>query len=137
LVATCSSGEFPMDADASTWNLDLQELEYNLSRKDMSDARIHHLLSEELYKPYRRVISHDKASNTLNFNFIRWISNYKIILVMTHFYSIVDSVTAGMLFMRRILQLAPTRMSTIDSKWISKKWSARKPRKRAGIADQE
>ncbi|XP_021943785.1 probable Na(+)/H(+) antiporter nhx-9 isoform X2 [Folsomia candida] len=47
-----SSGN--LQNDASTWNLDLQELEYNLSRKDMSDAKIHHLLSEELYKPYRR-----------------------------------------------------------------------------------
>ncbi|CAG7716525.1 unnamed protein product [Allacma fusca] len=40
--------------DQSTWNIDLQELEYNLSRKDLSDAKIHHLLAEELYKPYRR-----------------------------------------------------------------------------------
>jgi len=38
-----------------SWNLDLQELEYSLTKKDMSDAKIHHLLAEELYKPSRRV----------------------------------------------------------------------------------
>uniref|UniRef100_A0A182F4Z0 Sodium/hydrogen exchanger n=1 Tax=Anopheles albimanus TaxID=7167 RepID=A0A182F4Z0_ANOAL len=37
----------------STRNLDMQELDYNPSKKDLTDARIHHLLSEEL-KPYRR-----------------------------------------------------------------------------------
>lgn len=42
--------------DSSTWNIDLQELEYNPSRKDLTDAKIHHLLAEEL-KPYRRVSS--------------------------------------------------------------------------------
>ncbi|GFG35182.1 hypothetical protein Cfor_12756, partial [Coptotermes formosanus] len=40
--------------DSSTWNIDMQELEYNPSKKDMTDARIHHLLAEELCKPYRR-----------------------------------------------------------------------------------
>jgi hypothetical protein len=38
----------------STRNLDMQELDYNPSKKDLTDARIHHLLAEEL-KPYRRV----------------------------------------------------------------------------------
>jgi len=33
----------------------MQELEYNPSKKDMTDAKIHHLLAEELCKPYRRV----------------------------------------------------------------------------------
>lgn len=51
-----SSGDTPYDA--SNWNLDLQELEYNMSRKDMNDAKIHHLLAEELYKPARRVSGH-------------------------------------------------------------------------------
>jgi sodium/hydrogen exchanger-like protein 3 len=37
----------------STRNLDMQELDYNPSKKDLTDARIHHLLAEEL-KPYRR-----------------------------------------------------------------------------------
>ncbi|XP_073946998.1 na[+]/H[+] hydrogen exchanger 2 isoform X4 [Choristoneura fumiferana] len=41
--------------DSSTWNIDMQELEYNPSKKDLTDARIHHLLAEELCKPYRRV----------------------------------------------------------------------------------
>lgn len=41
--------------DSSTWNIDMQELEYNPSKKDMTDAKIHHLLAEELCKPYRRV----------------------------------------------------------------------------------
>ncbi|XP_066602995.1 probable Na(+)/H(+) antiporter nhx-9 isoform X2 [Prorops nasuta] len=36
------------------WNIDLQELEYNPSKKDMTDAKIHHLLAEELCKPYKR-----------------------------------------------------------------------------------
>ncbi|KAK7873404.1 hypothetical protein R5R35_000199 [Gryllus longicercus] len=40
--------------DSSTWNIDMQELEYNPSKKDLTDARIHHLLDEELCKPYRR-----------------------------------------------------------------------------------
>ncbi|XP_044766576.1 sodium/hydrogen exchanger 3 isoform X4 [Coccinella septempunctata] len=42
--------------DSSTWNIDMQELEYNPSKKDLTDARIHHLLAEELVKPYRRVL---------------------------------------------------------------------------------
>ncbi|KAK9753379.1 hypothetical protein QE152_g3433 [Popillia japonica] len=32
----------------------MQELEYNPSKKDLTDAKIHHLLAEELCKPYRR-----------------------------------------------------------------------------------
>lgn len=36
----------------SSRNLDMQELDYNPSRKDLTDARIHHLLAEEL-KPRR------------------------------------------------------------------------------------
>ncbi|CAG9824519.1 unnamed protein product [Phaedon cochleariae] len=40
--------------DSSTWNIDMQELEYNPSKKDLTDAKIHHLLAEELVKPYRR-----------------------------------------------------------------------------------
>ncbi|XP_026316677.1 sodium/hydrogen exchanger 3 isoform X2 [Hyposmocoma kahamanoa] len=40
--------------DSSTWNIDMQELEYNPSKKDLTDAKIHHLLAEELCKPYRR-----------------------------------------------------------------------------------
>ena len=47
-----SSLNFPPN---DSWNLDLPALEYSVSRKDMSDAKIHHLLAEELYKPTRRV----------------------------------------------------------------------------------
>lgn len=32
----------------------MQELDYNPSKKDLTDAKIHHLLAEEL-KPYKRV----------------------------------------------------------------------------------
>lgn len=39
----------------------MQELDYNPSKKDLTDARIHHLLAEEL-KPYRRV-SLEKLAN--------------------------------------------------------------------------
>lgn len=45
----------------STRNLDIQELDYNPSKKDLTDARIHHLLAEEL-KPYRRVSVHNLNS---------------------------------------------------------------------------
>lgn len=54
-------------------NLDMQELDYNPSKKDLTDARIHHLLAEEL-KPYRRVRSRQCLSfsfpNFLKFHFI-------------------------------------------------------------------
>lgn len=52
--------------DSSNWNIDMQELEYNPSKKDLTDARIHHLLAEELCKPYRRVsdffLAHSETS---------------------------------------------------------------------------
>ncbi|KAJ8922415.1 hypothetical protein NQ315_004361 [Exocentrus adspersus] len=50
-LITCSSFS---QLDSSTWNIDMQELEYNPSKKDLTDAKIHHLLAEELVKPYRR-----------------------------------------------------------------------------------
>ena len=37
------------------WNLDIGELAYSPSARDLSDAKIHHMLSEESWKPYRRV----------------------------------------------------------------------------------
>ncbi|XP_062707287.1 sodium/hydrogen exchanger 3 isoform X11 [Aedes albopictus] len=49
-LATCPSFS---NLENSTRNLDMQELDYNPSKKDLTDARIHHLLSVEL-KPYRR-----------------------------------------------------------------------------------
>lgn len=39
--------------DSSVQNLDMQEFEYNPSKKDLTDAKIHHMLSEELCKPRR------------------------------------------------------------------------------------
>lgn len=37
------------------WNVDLQELDYNPSKKDLTDARIHHLLTAELCQPPKKV----------------------------------------------------------------------------------
>ncbi|XP_022904070.1 sodium/hydrogen exchanger 3 isoform X3 [Onthophagus taurus] len=51
-IITCTSFS---QLDSSTWNIDMQELEYNPSKKDLTDAKIHHLLAEELCKPYKRV----------------------------------------------------------------------------------
>lgn len=45
-------------------NLDMQELDYNPSKKDLTDAKIHHLLAEEL-KPYKRV----SAAHSFLFHF--------------------------------------------------------------------
>ncbi|XP_062545664.1 sodium/hydrogen exchanger 3 isoform X5 [Armigeres subalbatus] len=53
-LATCPSFS---NLENSTRNLDMQELDYNPSKKDLTDARIHHLLSVEL-KPYRRTSTH-------------------------------------------------------------------------------
>jgi len=36
------------------WNLDIGELAYSPSARDLSDAKVHHMLSEESWKPYRR-----------------------------------------------------------------------------------
>lgn len=38
--------------ESSVRNLDIHELDYNPCKKDMTDAKIHHLLTEEL-KPRR------------------------------------------------------------------------------------
>lgn len=46
------SASFP-DFENQSKNLDIQELHYNPSKKDLTDARIHHLLAEEL-KPYKQ-----------------------------------------------------------------------------------
>lgn len=48
----------------------MQELDYNPSKKDLTDAKIHHLLAEEL-KPYRRVRSRPRLIEMISiFNFI-------------------------------------------------------------------
>ncbi|XP_049286767.1 sodium/hydrogen exchanger 3 isoform X2 [Anopheles funestus] len=54
MLGTCPSFT---NLENSTRNLDMQELDYNPSKKDLTDAKIHHLLSEEL-KPYRRASLH-------------------------------------------------------------------------------
>lgn len=61
----CLSPSFSQ-LDSSTWNIDMQELEYNPSKKDLTDAKIHHLLAEELCKPFRRV---SIGLNILKFRF--------------------------------------------------------------------
>jgi len=37
------------------WNLDIGELAYNPSTRDLSDAKVHHMLSEDLWKPNKKV----------------------------------------------------------------------------------
>lgn len=44
----------------------MQELDYNPSKKDLTDAKIHHLLAEEL-KPYKRVSSIRRYAKILFF----------------------------------------------------------------------
>ena len=36
-------------------NLDIGELEYNPSARDLSDAKVHHMLSDDLWKPTKKV----------------------------------------------------------------------------------
>ncbi|XP_031624309.1 sodium/hydrogen exchanger 3 isoform X4 [Contarinia nasturtii] len=50
LMKTCPSFS---NIENCSRNLDMQELDYNPSKKDLTDAKIHHLLAEEL-KPYKR-----------------------------------------------------------------------------------
>ncbi|XP_055590165.1 uncharacterized protein LOC129742307 [Uranotaenia lowii] len=62
-LGTCPSFS---NLENSTRNLDMQELDYNPSKKDLTDAKIHHLLSVEL-KPYRRQAStHMHENNNKN-----------------------------------------------------------------------
>uniref|UniRef100_A0A1L8DUV4 Sodium/hydrogen exchanger n=2 Tax=Nyssomyia neivai TaxID=330878 RepID=A0A1L8DUV4_9DIPT len=44
----------------SSRNLDMQELDYNPSKKDLTDARIHHLLAEELKPRRHRRLSYSR-----------------------------------------------------------------------------
>lgn len=37
------------------WNVDLQEMDYNPSKKDLTDAKIHHLLAAELCQSAKKV----------------------------------------------------------------------------------
>ena len=47
------------------WNLDIGELAYSPSARDLSDAKVHHMLSEELWKPYRRVSLNSRGLNRM------------------------------------------------------------------------
>lgn len=63
--------------ETSTRNLDMQELDYNPSRKDLTDARIHHLLAEEL-KPYRRHRRLSYSRHTVDDRDLSTQVNYKM-----------------------------------------------------------
>ncbi|XP_029671998.1 probable Na(+)/H(+) antiporter nhx-9 isoform X2 [Formica exsecta] len=60
------------------WNIDLQELEYNPSKKDLTDARIHHLLAEELCKPYKRHRRLSYSRHAVNDRDLSTQVNYKM-----------------------------------------------------------
>ncbi|XP_031624319.1 sodium/hydrogen exchanger 3 isoform X14 [Contarinia nasturtii] len=57
LMKTCPSFS---NIENCSRNLDMQELDYNPSKKDLTDAKIHHLLAEEL-KPYKRASCSSKT----------------------------------------------------------------------------
>ncbi|XP_015431274.1 PREDICTED: probable Na(+)/H(+) antiporter nhx-9 [Dufourea novaeangliae] len=60
------------------WNIDPQELEYNPSKKDLTDARIHHLLAEELCKPYKRHRRLSYSRHAVNDRDLSTQVNYKM-----------------------------------------------------------
>ncbi|XP_034942039.1 sodium/hydrogen exchanger 3 isoform X2 [Chelonus insularis] len=60
------------------WNIDLQELEYYPSKKDLTDARIHHLLAEELCKPYKRHRRLSYSRHAVNDRDLSTQVNYKM-----------------------------------------------------------
>ncbi|XP_076170798.1 na[+]/H[+] hydrogen exchanger 2 isoform X2 [Ptiloglossa arizonensis] len=60
------------------WNIDLQELEYNPTKKDLTDARIHHLLAEELCKPYKRHRRLSYSRHAVNDRDLSTQVNYKM-----------------------------------------------------------
>ncbi|XP_015510972.1 probable Na(+)/H(+) antiporter nhx-9 isoform X1 [Neodiprion lecontei] len=62
----------------SSWNIDLQELEYNPSKKDLTDAKIHHLLAEELCKPYKRHRRLSYSRHAVNDRDLSTQVNYKM-----------------------------------------------------------
>lgn len=41
--------------NSSFLNVDIAELEYSPSNKDLADAQLHHILSDAMFKPTRRV----------------------------------------------------------------------------------
>lgn len=54
------------------WNLDIGELAYSPSARDLSDAKVHHMLSEELWKPYRRVSLNSRGLNRMCRMYLPW-----------------------------------------------------------------
>lgn len=54
----------------------MQELDYNPSKKDLTDAKIHHLLAEEL-KPYKRVSSAFNIRSAIFATFSIYNQNFK------------------------------------------------------------
>ncbi|XP_044580907.1 probable Na(+)/H(+) antiporter nhx-9 isoform X5 [Cotesia glomerata] len=60
------------------WNIDLQELEYYPSKKDLTDAKIHHLLAEELCKPYKRHRRLSYSRHAVNDRDLSTQVNYKM-----------------------------------------------------------
>ncbi|KAJ8949754.1 hypothetical protein NQ318_005077 [Aromia moschata] len=64
--------------DSSTWNIDMQELEYNPSKKDLTDAKIHHLLAEELVKPTRRYRKLSYSRHAVNDRDLSTQVNYRM-----------------------------------------------------------
>ena len=66
-------------------NLDIGELEYSPSARDLTDAKVHHMMSEELWKPYRRVSPPEFCQDFTGFHFIPyqiWLTdiNYRVFL---------------------------------------------------------
>ncbi|KAI5695148.1 hypothetical protein M8J75_011778 [Diaphorina citri] len=64
--------------NTSTWNIDLQELDYNPSKKDLTDAKIHHLLSEELCMPQKRHRRLSYSRHTVDDRDLSTQVNYKM-----------------------------------------------------------
>ena len=50
------SGTCFSPSSANIENLDMKEMYYNKSQKDLTEEKIHHLLSENLFMPRNRVI---------------------------------------------------------------------------------
>ncbi|KAI5716221.1 hypothetical protein M8J76_002988 [Diaphorina citri] len=64
--------------NTSTWNIDLQELDYNPSKKDLTDAKIHHLLSEELCMSQKRHRRLSYSRHTVDDRDLSTQVNYKM-----------------------------------------------------------
>jgi hypothetical protein len=52
-------------SSANIENLDMKEMYYNKSQKDLTEEKIHHLLSENLFMPRNRVIEQKKYKTSL------------------------------------------------------------------------